>query len=315
MRERDGRRPAHADVYDPLMHPVRVGLKVSAQAISANDLLAVWRFADASGFDHIWGFDHFGPGVPYPASGDVYEGWTTLGAMAIATSRARIGLMVTGNTYRHPGVLAKMAVTVDHLSGGRLEFGIGAAWVEEEHTMFGLEFGTTSQRIERLRESVTAIKSLWTLPSTTLVGSHYVIREAYSDPKPVQTPHPPIWIGGAGERKTLRVVAELADVWNMLRGDPSEAGRLSRVLDQHCADVGRPPTEIRRSIQIMMSPPEEARVTINKATGYLEEGFTEIILIVRSPEALRYASVAAYEIAPAIRAAARKRGLAVEAQN
>ena len=151
--------------------------------------------------------------------------------MAEATSRVRIGCMVTGNTYRHPAVLAKMAVTVDHLSGGRLELGIGAAWAENEHEMLGIEFGTAGRRVEWLDEACQVMKLLFTQERTTFEGARYTLRDAISNPKPVQRPHPPFWIGGRGERKTLRVIAQHADVWNAPGGEPDEVARLAGVLD------------------------------------------------------------------------------------
>src|SRR3954471_8729050 len=151
------------------MNPVRVGLKLSNQNTNAAELRAIWQVADQSGFDHLWNFDHFAAIMTDPEI-DVFEGWTLLGAMAEATSRVRIGCMVTGNTYRHPAVLAKMAVTVDHLSGGRLELGLGAAWAEIEHTMLGLECGAVRQRIERLDEACQLIGQLFREPRTTFSG-------------------------------------------------------------------------------------------------------------------------------------------------
>ena len=142
------------------MTGVRVGLKLAPQFTTVDELRAVWRIADEAGFDHCWNFDHFAS-IRANTTGNIFEAWTLLGAMAEATSRVRIGCMVTGNTYRHPGVLAKMAVTVDHLSGGRLEFGLGAAWAEGEHAMLGLEFGTVGQRIARLEEACRVVKLLW----------------------------------------------------------------------------------------------------------------------------------------------------------
>jgi F420-dependent oxidoreductase-like protein len=186
---------------------LRVGVKLSGQGTTAEELRAVWQIADAAGFDHCWNFDHFAALGGDPEL-DVFEAWTMLGAMAEATARVRIGCMVTGNTYRHPGVLAKMAVTVDHLSGGRLEFGLGAAWAELEHDMLALEFGTVGQRIDRLEEACRMVKLLWTEERSDFGGRHYRLAKAIANPKPVQKPHPPIWIGGSGERKTLRVVAQ-----------------------------------------------------------------------------------------------------------
>jgi F420-dependent oxidoreductase-like protein len=254
---------------------LRVGLKLAPQFTTVDELRAVWRIADEAGFDHCWNFDHFAS-IRTDTTGDILEGWTLLGAMAEATSRVRIGCMVTGNTYRHPGVLAKMAVTVDRLSGGRLEFGIGAAWAENEHEMLGLEFGTTGQRIARLEEACRAIKLLWTEERASFDGEYYRLTEAIANPKPVQQPHPPIWIGGSGERKTLRVVAQHADVWNLAGGDVDEGVRLSGVLDGHCAAVGRDPAEIRRSVQLFFSG--DAETLLTDAERFANNGFRELIV-------------------------------------
>src|SRR5256884_8273428 len=156
-----------------MTQPLRFGLKASGQWISIEELRNIWKIADEAGFDHLWDFDHLATIGPNGPDGPIYEGWALQAAMAEATARVRIGCMVTGNTYRHPGVLAKTAVTVDHLSGGRLEFGIGAAWAELEHTMFDLEFGTAGQRIARLDEACRMIKLLWTEERSDFDGSHY----------------------------------------------------------------------------------------------------------------------------------------------
>src|SRR5207237_382820 len=176
------------------------------QHVSIDDLHYVWRVAEDAGFDHLWDFDHFNP-IVGELGGPVFEGWTLLAAMAECTKRVRIGCMVTGNTYRHPAVLAKMAVTIDHLSGGRLEFGIGAGWAEAEHRMLGLEFYTTGRRIRRLREAVQLCKALWTQPEATFEGRDCRLDRPLAEPKPVQKPHPPVWIRGAGEPPTLRLGA------------------------------------------------------------------------------------------------------------
>ena len=151
---------------------IRVGLKLAPQFTTVEELRALWHVADEAGFDHVWNFDHFAS-IREDTTGDIFEAWTLLGAMAEATENVRIGCMVTGNTYRHPGVLAKMAVTVDHLSGGRLEFGLGAAWAEGEHTMLGLEYGTVGQRIARLEEACRVVKALWTEDRASFEGDWY----------------------------------------------------------------------------------------------------------------------------------------------
>jgi F420-dependent oxidoreductase-like protein len=257
---------------------MRIGLKLAPQFTTVEELRTVWRIADEAGFDHCWNFDHFASIGPRGNFGDVFEGWTLLGAMAEATSRVRIGCMVTGNTYRHPAVLAKMAATVDHLSGGRLEFGLGAAWADNEHAMLDLEFGTAGQRIARLEEACRMVKLLWTEDRAEFEGDHYRLVDAVASPKPLQQPRPPIWIGGSGERKTLRVVAQHADVWNFARGTVDEGVRLSGVLDGHCAAVGRDPAEIRRSVQLFYDGPE---TLLAEAEGFAANGFRVLIVGVR----------------------------------
>src|SRR4051794_8528154 len=222
------------------MEPVRIGLKLSQENTDVAELRAIWQVADEGGFDHLWNFDHFAAIMTDPVI-DVLEGWTLLRAMAEATSRVRIGCMVTGNTYRHPGELAKMAVTVDHLSGGRLEFGIGSAWAENEHTMFNLPFGTAGDRADRLEEALKILTPLGRRPRTRFGGKPYQLKGGVGEPRPVQPPHPPIWIGGSGRRRTLRMAAEYAAVWNAAGGEPDAIAELSQVLDRHCADVGRDP--------------------------------------------------------------------------
>jgi F420-dependent oxidoreductase-like protein len=258
------------------MHPLRFGLKLS-QAATIDTLTTIWGIADDSGFDHCWNMDHFAS-LGGDDTLDIFEAWTLLAGMAARTSRTRIGCSVTGNTYRHPAVLAKAAVTVDHLSGGRLEFGIGAGWAENEHTMLGLPFGTARDRADWLEEALPIIRSLWTTPRTTFAGKHYQLTDAVAEPKPVQTPHPPIWIGGIGRRRTLRMAAEHAAVWNAPGGSPEQVAELSQVLDGHCAAIGRDPAEIRRSVQIRV--PADPSALTDQVGGFLAVGVTEIILIV-----------------------------------
>ncbi|TDE02197.1 LLM class F420-dependent oxidoreductase [Jiangella asiatica] len=254
---------------------MRYGLKLSQRA-PIDEYREVWRIADDAGFDHCWNMDHFATLGDDP-TGDIFDAWTLLAAMAEATSRTRIGCMVTGNTYRHPGVLAKIATTVDHLSGGRLEFGIGAAWAEIEHVMLGLPFGTVGDRLDRLDEACQLIRSLWTQPHTTFEGRHYQLRDAIAEPKPVQRPHPPIWIGGSGRKRTLRIAAQYADVWNASGASPEEMAELSAVLDQHCADLGRDPATIRRTVQVRL--PQPASDVLPLVERYARAGVDDIILI------------------------------------
>jgi F420-dependent oxidoreductase-like protein len=276
-----------------------LGIKLAPQDCTIDELRTVWRIADEAGFDHLWAFDHFNP-IFADITGDVFEGMSLLAAMAEATSRVRIGLMVTGNTYRHPGVLAKMATTIDHLSGGRLEFGLGASGAEVEHTMLGIPFGSASDRIRRLDEALTVCRKLWTEERASFDGCYYTLTDAVSNPKPVQRPHPPIWVGGAGEQLTLRVVAEHADVWNVI-GPVDEVTRKAAVLERHCADVGRDPATIRRSVQPRFDHTDPPAM-VDLLHHYIEAGFTEnVVYVPPGDDPVRAAEVAAERVLPEFR--------------
>lgn len=258
-------------------HPLRFGVKASGQAISIADLRAVWRIADEAGFDHVWDFDHLASIGPAGPDRPIYEGWALQAAMAEATKRVRIGCLVTGNTYRHPVVLAKLAVTVDHLSGGRLEFGIGAAWAEVEHTMYGIE--GLDHRVGRLSESLQIIKSLFTEERTNFEGRYYRLTDAIANPKPIQKPHPPIWLGASGE-STLRLTARHADVWNISGGDPKAVAELVKKFDETCAAVGRDPSSVRRSLQFDWDGSSRHQL-VELSAKLLELGVTEQVVYVR----------------------------------
>jgi len=193
--------------------------------------------AEALGYDSIWVYDHF-HNVPRPAGEAVFECWTTIAAISQLTSTVRLGQMVGCNGYRQPSVLAKITSTIDVISGGRLDWGIGAGWYENEFKGYGFEFPAPKDRIGMLRECVEIVKSMWTQPETTFAGKYYQLSRANCDPKPLQSPHPPIWIGGGGEQLTLRVVARHADYSNFA-GVPEEWARKREVLKGHCAAVGR----------------------------------------------------------------------------
>jgi F420-dependent oxidoreductase-like protein len=204
------------------------------------------RLIEDLGYDSLWVYDHF-HNVPRPAHEAVFECWTTIAALSQVTSRVRLGQMVGCNSYRQPSVLAKMTASIDVMSGGRLDWGIGAGWYENEYRGYGFEFPAPKVRIGMLRESVEIVRSMWTEPETSYEGTYYTLTRANCDPKPVQQPHPPIWIGGGGEQLTLRVVARLADVANF-GGKPNEWAHKAEVLKGHCKDVGRDYDEIRKTI-------------------------------------------------------------------
>jgi F420-dependent oxidoreductase-like protein len=263
-------------------HPIRFGAKLAPQGTTIAALRGFWRLADESGFDHLWVRDHLASVgsaaavAPPNLAIDLFDGWTLLAAMASETRKARLGCMVTANTFRHPGVLAKVATTVDHLSGGRLEFGIGAGWAEYEHRMLAIELGGPRQRVEKLAEALSVIRALWSDQTfVDFAGEYYTLDKAVHAPKPVQRPHPPIWLGGAGEKRMLKLVAEQADVWNIVdHAGVEEGARLSGVLDRWCAEVGRDPQAIRRSVQLRPNP----RRVVDDVAPWLDAGFTEIVL-------------------------------------
>jgi F420-dependent oxidoreductase-like protein len=201
--------------------------------------------AEALGYDSIWLYDHF-HNVPRPAHEAVFECWTTTAAISQRTSRIRLGQMVGCNSYRNPGLLAKITSNVDVISGGRLDWGIGAGWYENEYRGYGFAFPSPKDRIGMLRETVEIVKSMWTEPETTYRGKYYELVRANCDPKPLQSPHPPVWIGGGGEQLTLRVVARDADCSNF-GGNAETWAHKREVLKSHCADVGRDEATIRKT--------------------------------------------------------------------
>ena len=229
---------------------MRFGIKTSPQETTYDGMRAVWQAADEIElFESAWNFDHFYP-IFSDSEGPCMEGWVTLTALAEATSRLRIGCLVTGAVYRHPTVLANMAATLDIVSGGRLELGIGAGWNEEECAAYGIELGTLTERFDRLDESLEIIDSLLRNEWTDFSGKHFTMTRARCEPKGIQRPRPPITIGGAGRKRTLRAAARWADHWNHPGGAPADIAAAKAVLHEHCATIGRDPAEIVTSTQI-----------------------------------------------------------------
>jgi len=261
---------------------LRFGIKTAPQFTTYEDILRVWLEADGiPEIEHAWAFDHFIPLGPDP-TGPQLEGWTLLGALAARTERLRLGLMVTGNTYRHPAILANIATTVDIISNGRLDFGIGAGWNEQEHTMYGIPLYTTGERIRRMGEACEVIKLLWTETVANFDGKYYQLKDARCEPKPVQKPYPPFVIGGSGEQLTLRIVAQYANTWNFVGGPVDMFRHKIEVLERHCAAVGRDPNTIERSIQTRVNY-TNLRETSDSIRPYIEEGATHIILNLTAP--------------------------------
>jgi F420-dependent oxidoreductase-like protein len=225
---------------------IRFGVHSGPQNTTIGEYRELWSRAEQLGFDWVSDFDHFLPIMSDP-TGPQFEGLTLLAAMAERTERVRCGMLVLGVTYRHPAVLANMAATIDHISGGRLELGMGAAWFELEHQQYGIPFPRIGERMDMLDEACHILRSMWTQEKTTFEGRHWQLEDAYLEPKPVQE-RLPLVIGGSGERRTLRIVAEHADIWHTGFGDADGYRHKLDVLARHCADVGRDPGDVRKSV-------------------------------------------------------------------
>lgn len=214
-------------------------------------MLAAARKIEALGFDTAWVYDHFHT-VPKPTQEATHECWTLMSALAATTETVRLGQMCTCNSYRPPSYMAKVATTVDVISGGRVDFAIGAGWYEHEYLAYGYEFPGAGVRIAQLDEAVQIIKKMWVEEEATFEGKHFSVSGAINQPKPLQKPHPPLWIAGGGERKTLRTVAKYGDYSNFA-GTVDTFVRKSEILDEHCEAVGRDPAEIGRTIHLLIT--------------------------------------------------------------
>ncbi|SEW13057.1 TIGR03560 family F420-dependent LLM class oxidoreductase [Natrinema salifodinae] len=228
--------------------------------------------AESLGYDSVWLEDHFQSWIGDPRR-NAHECWTTLSAIAEATDRVRLGTLVTSQSYRHPALLAKMAASVDHVSDGRLELGLGAGWYEDEYDRFGYEFREPpAERLRRLAETVEILQGLWTEETYSHEGEHLDVDldEAFCEPRPVQDPHPPIWIGGGGENFTLRYTAELADGWNYGTLDPEGFAEKLDVLREHCESEERY-DEIRKSAELFAFVGETTEEAEEKREAFRSE--------------------------------------------
>jgi len=249
---------------------MRFGLSTAPQNCTWDEVLTIWKAADEMEvFESAWTFDHFYP-LFSDSSGPCMEGWITLAALAQATRRLRAGVMVTGMVYRHPAVLANMAASLDIVSQGRLELGLGAGWNEEECDAYGIELGSLTERFDRLEEGIEVIHGLLTQPTTTFQGRYFQITDAYCEPKSLQEPHPPIVIGGIGERRTIPMAAKWADHWNAARpATVDEFRHKLGVLRQSCEAIGRDPKEITVSVFVTS---REASPAAEQAAEMAEAG-------------------------------------------
>ncbi len=246
-------------------------------------MLAVWKAADdIDVYESGWTFDHFYP-IFSDSTGPCLEGWTTLTALAQATTRLRLGTLVTGIHYRHPAVLANMVAALDIISNGRLELGIGAGWNEEESGAYGIELGSIKERLDRFEEACQVLTSLLSQETTDFDGTYYQLKAARNEPKGPQRPHPPICIGGSGEKRTLRITARYAQHWNFVGGTPEEFARKRAVLAAHCEDIGRDPKEIMLSAHLQLGPDRNYGQVIENAAGLAAEGLGLGIVYISPP--------------------------------
>ncbi|WP_028060002.1 TIGR03560 family F420-dependent LLM class oxidoreductase [Candidatus Solirubrobacter pratensis] len=301
---------------------LRFGIHSGQQNASFDEYLAIWRLAEEVGFEWASVFDHFQP-IQSDPTGPCFEGLTLLSAMAAHTTRLRCGIIVSGVTYRNPGVLAKIAATIDHVSGGRMELGVGAAWNQAEHDQYDIPFPRIGVRLDMLDDACRILRALWTEPRATVDGRRLSVHDALCEPKPLQHPMP-LWIGGSGEKRTLRIVAEHATGWNTFFGDPAQFRHKLDVLERHCGDVGRDPAEIRKQIVMVAvlgateaeaharardEGPNDSRVIgtpeqcVELLRPYRELGVGDFLVLARPPLDERTITLFAREVAPALRAA------------
>ncbi len=308
---------------------VQFGIQTGQEGVTYNDVLSAWKEAETLGFDSAWDFDHLMP-IVGDKDGPCLESWTMLGALATQTQRIRIGVLVTGNSYRNPALLAKMATTVDQISNGRLDLGIGAAWFQAEHEAYGFPFYTAQERAERLGEALEVITDLWTKDHPSFAGRYYILSHAPFAPPPIQKPHPPIVIGGQGKKWIMPLVARYADGWNVPIGvSPEGVKRRLDIIHQECQRLGRTPCDIKVSVllplmsiskvplagpltrlaarakvpgkvarQLLAGSPDDIKAQIQQ---YVDVGVTQVILYLRPPFDHELMRRFATEVMPAFR--------------
>jgi F420-dependent oxidoreductase-like protein len=283
------------------MGELRFGI-CTDQNMPWSTLVQRWKLYEELGFDSVWDCDHYiQPSRPH---GPYFEGWTLLAGLAAVTSRIRIGVLVSCNTFRHPALLAKEAVTVDHISNGRLELGLGAGWYEPEHSMYGIEFPPTGELIGRFEESVQIVDQLLRSEMVTFEGKHYSLRKAEFRPGPVQKPRPPMTIGAHGPRM-LKLCAQYADSWNSF-GSVEEIRTRNQVLNEKCVEVGRDPDTIVRSLYMWAAkasgdPWRSVDAFQHEIGLYREAGINEFIIDQPRDDQMRVLERVAVEVIPTIR--------------
>jgi alkanesulfonate monooxygenase SsuD/methylene tetrahydromethanopterin reductase-like flavin-dependent oxidoreductase (luciferase family) len=280
---------------------VRFGI-VTDQNQPWTTLVERWRLFEALGFDSAWDCDHFVQ--PSRPTGPYFEAWTLLAGLATLTERIRVGVLVSSNTFRHPSLLAKQAVTLDHISNGRLDIGLGAGWYAPEHPMFGFELWAPGERVARFEEAVELIHNWLTAETTTYAGTYYQLHDAPTRPRPVQQPRPPLVLGGHRPRM-LRFIARYADTWNSF-GTVEEMRERNALLDAACAQIGRDPISIVRSLYgwaaMMPSDPWDSVEAFRDMVGrYAEAGVNEFLIDQPRPEQQGVLERVAAEVLPSLR--------------
>lgn len=269
-----------------MAHPLRFGLQLPQQHRSWQQILDEFRLAEDLGFDSAWNWDHFVP-LSGDSKGDTLEAWTLLAALATQTSRIRLGTLVTSTTYRYPAVLAKQAVTVDQISGGRLELGLGAGWMQREHHAYGIPFPSARERVDRFEESIAIFDALMQQDHPTISGQYYSINKAPFAPRPLQSPRIPILVGSSGTRM-LRSVARYADAWHTF-GMPEKIAERGALLNGYCQEIGRDPSEIRWSVSLGNDDLQSADRFRKAVASYAAVGASEFLIdsLSNSTEAMR----------------------------
>jgi F420-dependent oxidoreductase-like protein len=280
------------------VHYMNYTLPGGPEAI-APTLAATARAAEDAGFTRLTVMDHFFQMEHFSSAHDpMLEGYTTLGFVAGQTEEMSLGLLVTGVTYRHPGLLAKIATTVDILSQGRSVLGLGAAWYEREHLALGVPFPPLKERFERLEEALQICLQMWSDDDGPYEGKHYQLAETICVPRPIQQPRPPIMVGGGGEKKTLRLVAQYADACNLSGTDYDFVKHKLEVLERHCDDVGRDPSTIERTIQARHDPIGDADGFVAQMEGFAELGIDLVEVTAQGPDPVGFVEQVGDKVVP-----------------
>ena len=261
---------------------------IADTAVTADEGGVSWFTA----MDHYFQMEHFAT-----ARDPMLEGYSVLNFVAAQTERLRLGLMVSGVTYRHPGLLAKIVTTLDVLSGGRAFLGLGAAWYEREHLALGVPYPPLAERFERLEETIQICEQMWSQDEGPYDGKHYQLAETINAPQPVQSPRPPIVIGGGGEKKTLRLVAQYADAWNLLRPSVEEVAHKLQVLRGHCDTLGRDYEAIQKTVIARVDPEGDIDPFLAEMEEYAKLGVS-LVEFAPLPDPVRFATVLGERVIP-----------------